>query len=85
MASDILHPRNNWNIASDIESEVRNLKIGLGLMGEALQFQFGDAEQAGLAQDQLFFLLSSFEGIQKRMVDLSRRVYEIDKTEIEEV
>lgn len=80
MADQIL-PHTVFEIATRIEEEANNLKVAISLMNEALQFRYSDAESAGLAQSQMFFLAGAVSDLQKRLEVVSAAAYDVHRTE----
>jgi len=68
-------------IAGRIEEEARNLKVCRSLMNQALQFSYVNAEEVGLAQSQLFFLVAALGDLEKRLDKLQAAAYDMARTE----
>jgi hypothetical protein len=69
------------DIATGIEEETGNLKVCRSLMNAALQFSHVNAEAAGLAQAQLFFLVNALGDMEKRLDKLQAAAYDMVRTE----
>jgi hypothetical protein len=76
MAMTILPPTNLFDIASELETEADKLKAGIELMNGALLYSCIDAEQAGRAQRQLFFLTGVLSDLQKRLEVITAAAYD---------
>jgi hypothetical protein len=68
-------------IATRIEEEAGNLKVCRSLMNQALQFSYVNAEEVGLAQSQLFFLVAALGDLEKRLDKLQAAAYDMVRTE----
>lgn len=73
--ADQIVPLTPSDIATRIEEEASNLRVCQTLMLDALQFRYAEAEEAGLAQEQLFFLVNTLGDLQKRLAALHDAAY----------
>lgn len=85
--TDKIVPRNIFGIATGIEEEANNLNACRSLMNEALQFSYVDPEAAGLAQEQMFFLVRALGDVQRRLEEIKSAAYNVASAEkaVEEI
>lgn len=70
-----------FNIAGDIECEAQTLLVGLDLVNDALQFSYGNADEAKAAQNKLFYLAASLKTVQERLEALAASAYAMSEAQ----
>lgn len=65
----------DFHVATGIEEAVSDLEVCRSLMNLALQFSYTNAEEVGLAQSQLFFLVKSLGAVEERLGKIQAVAY----------
>lgn len=79
MADQIVNPQRLFCLASDIGEVTNEMRIALRLANSSMQFSYADTESVKAAQDELFFLLSTLDGLRKRLDIISAATYDLSQ------